>query len=883
MAKYELPKTYEAALYEDKLYQHWESEGYFKPWRTEEASYPQQAPFTVMMPPPNATGTLHVGHAMFLTLQDIMVRFQRLRGVPTLWLPGTDHAAVATQTKVEGIIRKTEGKSRHDIGKDELLRRIHAFIADSQDTIRTQVRKMGASCDWSRERYTLEDSLSRAVRKIFVDMYRDGLIYRGKKIINWCPASETTLSNEEVIAKEVQGHLYYFTYPIKDSDEVIVVATTRPETMLGDTAVAVHPEDKRYQHLIGKFVSLPLSDREIPIIADDYVDQTFGSGAVKITPGHDPNDFAIGQRHQLEVITILDTKGAINALGGKYQGLDRFVARKQIVKDMEDLGLLIKIEDKLQNIGFSERGNVIVEPMVSLQWFIATTKAFRDGQSIQSMCQDVIKNGEIKIIPERFEKNYFNWVDNLQDWCISRQIWFGHQIPAWYCDDCNQITVQIDAPKQCEHCHSTNIRQDEDNLDTWFSSGLWTFSTLGWPEKTKELEYFHPTSVLETGYDILTFWVLRMIMMSKYALNEIPFKTVYLHGLVRDEHGNKMSKSLGNIIDPLDMIAKYGTDAVRLSLSLGTTPGNDIRISETKIASYRNFINKIWNVSRFILSRIDTDITLEVKAISISDAYILSRLQRVIGDVTKYLTNYQFSEAGTMLYDFLWHDLADWYIEISKVEGKENQGVLMHVLSTLLQLLHPFIPFVTEQIWSYIHPNQPLIISEWPQINDQFIDSKAEQQFELIRSLITTIRTKRAELKIDPVKKIPATIISDTHFDLLQIKMPVISFLARLTPISIQTNKETIQGPQLSFLSDGIEVILHLENIIDIEAEKAKTMTQIGNLEKQIDIVSTKLANEGFVAKAPAKIIEEEKARLEAMQLEKVSLEEKLRVFAAQS
>lgn len=881
MAKYDLPKTYEADIYEDAIYEKWEENGLFKPWLTDSEAYPQKQPFTVMMPPPNATGTLHIGHAMFLTLEDIMVRYHRLKGDPTLWLPGTDHAAVATHAKVENIIFKTEKKTRYDLGREELLRRIHAFIGDSQDTIRKQVRKMGASCDWSRERYTLEPNLSRAVRKIFVDMYNDGLIYRGLKMINWCPVSETTLSNEEVIVKEVQGHLYYFRYPIKDSDQFITVATTRPETMLGDTAVAVHPEDERYQNLVGKTVLLPLTDREIPIIADTYVEKEFGSGAVKITPGHDPNDFAIGQRHKLEVITVLDSKGRMNNNGGKYEGQDRMVARKNIVADMEQLGLLIKIEDKVQNIGFSERGNAIIEPMVSLQWFVATTKAFRDGKSIQNLCQDVVRNKEITIIPERFEKHYFNWVDNLQDWCISRQIWFGHQIPAWYCQSCQEITVAIDAPSECSKCHSTDLKQDPDNLDTWFSSGLWTFSTLGWPEQTKDLEYFHPTSVLETGYDILTFWVLRMIMMSLYARKEIPFKTVYLHGLVRDEHGNKMSKSLGNIIDPLDMIAKYGTDAVRLSLCLGTTPGNDIRISETKIASFRNFVNKIWNISRFILSRIDSDTASvgEVVAQSISDRFILSRLQSVIEKVSGDLDQFHFSEAGTTLYEFMWHDFADWYIEISKVEGRENLPLLQHVLETLLVLLHPFIPFVTEQIWSYIKPNQYLIRAQWPVSNSKFKDPVAEHEFAKIRSLITAIRTKRAELKIDPVKKIPATIITNQDRELLETKQPIITFLARLTPISIVRKKEAIAGPHVSIVQEGNEVILHLENIIDVQSEKTKILAALSKIDAQVEQITYKLEKTSFSQKAQPHVVEEERQKIQTLLREKALLEEKLQLF----
>lgn len=882
MAKIDLPKAYDAKMYEDGLYQNWERANVFAPWNEHnplELYSPEKKPFTVMMPPPNATGTLHIGHASFLTLEDIMIRYHRMKGDPTLWLPGTDHAAVATQTKVEKIILKEEGKSRYDLGREELLKRIHAFVANSQDTIHMQMRKMGASCDWSRERYTLEERMSKAVRKLFVDMYNDGLIYRGQRMINWCPASETTLSNEEVITKEVQGHLWYFKYPVENSDESIIVATTRPETMLGDTAVAVHPDDHLYQHLVGKMVKLPLMNRLIPIIADEYVDPSFGSGAVKITPAHDPNDFLIGQRHNLAVIVILDKRGHINDHGGIYQGLERYEARKQIVADLKNLGFLVKVEEKLQNIGFSERGGVIIEPMVSLQWFVATTKPFRKGKSLQNLCQEVIKNKDITIVPERFEKNYFNWVDNLQDWCISRQIWFGHQIPAWYCQDCQEITVAVEPPSACGQCQSKNIQQDEDNLDTWFSSGLWTFSTLGWPEKTKELQYFHPTSVLETGYDILTFWVLRMIMMSMYALEEVPFKTVYLHGLVRDEFGNKMSKSLGNIIDPLDMIEKYGTDALRLSLSLGNTPGNDLKISETKIANFRNFVNKLWNISRFILSRIEADQDLSLDVKSISDKAIVSRLQSVITEVSDHLENLRFSEAGTLLYDFVWHDFADWYIEISKIEHRYNPSVLMYVLETILHLLHPFIPFVTEQIWTYLNKKDFLIIDPWPQVKFSLRNPEAEEHFNYVKNLIIQVRTKRAELKIDPAKKVPAQIISKKHFHLLQTKEPLFAQLARLSPIIVSESKPAQSGAHISIVHEGSEIILSLAGVIDIEKEKTKIMLAISQIEKQVDGITHKLDNTNFAQKAPAHIVAEERKKIASLEEEKVLLEEKLRIF----
>jgi len=892
MSKIELPKAYEAGQYEDALYKRWEELGLFKPWNEYNGikPYPKKKPFVVMMPPPNATGTLHIGHAMFLTLEDIMVRYHRMKGEPTLWLPGTDHAAVATQAKVEKIIRKEEGKTRHDIGKEELLKRIHAFIAKSQDTIRMQVRKMGSSCDWSRERYTLEPNMTHAVRKMFVDMYNDGLIYRGLKMINWDPVSETTLSNEEVITKEVQGHLYHFRYPLKDSKDHITVATTRPETMLGDTAVAVNPKDKRYKKLVGRTVVLPLMNKEIPIIADDYVDPTFGTGAVKITPAHDPNDFAIGQRHKLETVTILDNEGHVNQNGGAYRGLDRKVVRKKIVEDMKALGLLEKIEDRLQSIGFSERSDAIIEPMVSLQWFVATTKPFRKGKSLQKMCQDVIRKEKITIIPKRFEKQYFNWVDNFQDWCISRQIWFGHQIPAWHCQECGDIVVSVDTPTHCANGHS-KLKQDEDNLDTWFSSGLWTFSTLGWPasvkttagkpSKSKDLEYFHPTSVLETGYDILTFWVIRMIMMSMYALDEVPFRYIYLHGLVRDESGNKMSKSLGNIIDPLDMIPKYGTDAIRLSLSLGTTPGNDTRMSENKIASFRNFVNKIWNISRYILGSIDYVKAEKLELKSISDRYIVSELQRVIAEVTKHLDTFQFSEAGTMLYDFMWHDFADWYIEISKVEDRKNHSVLLYVLTTLLKLLHPFTPFVTEQIWSFMYPEKHLIIESWPKANKKLIDPEAEKKFTFVKGLITQIRTKRAELKIDPVRKIGATIISKKHFNVLELKVGIIGFLARLSPINISKEKKMVSGPHISIIHEDAEVVLSLEGVINIEEEKTKTMLAISNIEKQIHSLQQKLSNKNFTEKAPPTIVAEERKKLTDLSEQKILLEEKLSLFTA--
>jgi len=790
-----LPKTYNPKKTEDQIYKMWEDSGCFKPdFDNQKIKDDKLKNFSISMPPPNATGQLHIGHAMFLTLQDILTRWHRMQGKLTLWLPGTDHASIATQNKVEKILLKQEGKTRHDLGRCEFLKKVNQYVKNSQKIIRKQIRKMGASCDWSRERYTLDKGLTNAVEEIFVRMYNDGLIYRGDRIVNWCPRCESTLADDEVEHKERAGRLYYIKYKLKIKNpakgragsQYIIVATARPETMLGDTAVAVNPKDKRYKHLIGKTVILPIINRELTIIADNYVDPEFGTGAVKVTPCHDPNDYQIAQRHNLKKIKIFNNDATLNdQVPKKYQRLTRFKARKLIVKELKKQNLLTKIEKYHHSINYCYRCDTIIEPITSKQWFVDVNKKTKiknqklkkivgkSRVSLKERATAVVKKDKIKIIPKRFKKTYFHWMESLHDWCISRQIWFGHRIPVYYCQKCDKIIVKKDRPKKCPKCGSVKIKQDPDTLDTWFSSGLWTFSTLGWPKKTDDLKRFHPTSVMETGYDILFFWIARMIIMSTYALEEIPFEKIYLHGLVRDKQGRKMSKSLGNGIDPLEMIKKYGTDAVRLSLIIGTTPGNDVRLYKEKIASYRNFINKIWNIARFVITQkkqkkkpsdllnVDTaslSLTMTKKKFSPADKWILYELNQLIKKVDRHLKQFKFSLAGEEIYEFIWHKLADWYIEITKKEHLEHQSALLqYILKKCLILLHPFVPFVSEYIWGIMNrgkdaihcasANKMLITQQWVEGIDFKISKADAKKFKKIQQKIIKKRKNKQKKK----------------------------------------------------------------------------------------------------------------------------------------
>jgi valyl-tRNA synthetase len=849
--------AYEAGKYEDKIYKKWEDSGLFTPIMDK-----KKKSFTISMPPPNATGQLHLGHAMMLAVEDIMIRYHRMKGDSALWLPGTDHAAIATQNKVEQLLSK-KGVSRHDLGREKFLHEVREYVKNSQGTIRKQIRKMGSSCDWTRERYTLDEGLSNAVSDVFIKMYEDGLIYRGGRIVNWCPRCGSTLADDEVEYKDEMGKLYWIKYG------PFTLATTRPETKLGDTAVAVHPKDKRYKHMIGKKYKIPgvLGEFEVVVVGDKAVDPEFGSGAVKVTPAHSIADFEIAMRHKVPAKKIIDEEGKMMENCGKYAGMTTLECRKAILNDMEKMGLLEKVEDYPHKLSVCYRCGATIEPQISEQWFVNVNKKVKQlgNKSLKEKSLEVVKKGEIKIIPSRFNKTYFHWMENLRDWCISRQIWWGHRIPVWYCKKCGETVVSKEHPGKCKKCNSTEFHQDPDTLDTWFSSGLWTFSTLGWPEKTEDFKYFHPTNVLETGYDILFFWVARMILMTTYATGQVPFKNVYLHGLIRDKNGEKMSKSKPETcIDPLDMINKYGTDSVRLSLVIGGTPGNDIRVYEEKIAGYRNFINKIWNSSQFVLMNL-TDEKFEIK--SDFDKWILSKLNKLIKESSKEIENYRFSDAGMKIYDFFWSQFCDWYLEASKGELK-NPSVLKYVLETLLKLLHPFVPFVTEVIWEELKKKSLLMGEEWPKSQKKFEFEREEKLIGRIFEIITEIRKARADYKVDPGKKITAIIYSK-HAKEIEKNAEPIKRLARLEDLKIEqtapvshTGQKPIQNSKSIFLT-GVEIYLPLAGMVDIEKEKSRLKKSIETLEKDIQVLQSKLNNKGFINNAPREVVEKEQTRLE--------------------
>jgi len=868
----EIPKVYNSKEYEKDVYKAWEDSGFFNPDNLPDHC---KEPFSISMPPPNATGILHLGHASMLAIEDSIIRYKRMRGFKTLWLPGTDHAAIATQTKVEKIIAK-EKLNRHDLGREKFIERVKQYVQESQDTIRGQIRQMGSSCDWSRERYTLDEGLTKTVQEVFVRMYQDGLIYRGKRIVNWCPRCESTLADDEVEHADEDGKLYYIKYPLEDNPEkYLTIATTRPETMLGDTAVAVSPNDERFKNLIGKNVLLPLTDKKIPVIADDHVDVEFGTGALKITPAHDKDDFEIGKRHGLEVINIFDGNGKLNEIAGKYAGSDINEARVKIVKDLEKLKLLEKIEDYKHSVGHCYRCDATIEPMVSLQWFIDVDKKIPGKEkSLKEASIESVRSGKIEIMPDRFKKIYFHWMENLHDWCISRQIWFGHRIPAYYCE-CGQVVVSLTPPSSCWKCGKNNFQQDPDTLDTWFSSGLWTFSTLGWPEETDDMKLYHPTSLMETGYDILFFWVARMILMSTYALDDIPFKKVYLHGLIKDKEGRKMSKSLDNGIDPIEMIEKFGADALRLSMLIGTTVGNDFKLYEEKIASFRNFVNKLWNVSRFIMSSCDSSSDNVPVPDKLADKWILGELNKTISNTTKYLDSYQLSKAGEILYEFTRDKLADWYLEISKTDISDSKSnMLSYILSTLLKLWHPLTPFVTETIWKEMEHDDLLMIAEWPtQIT---LDNQQEytEQFELAKTIVVAIRNIRACHKIDTKKEIDVIIQSDPPSlklrtgevtELSEDQKNIIEKLAR-TKITKNDNRQGDSNNAVKIINDTVKIIVPLYDIIDTDQERNRLSTELKSLTEYAEKLEQELSNENFVSNAPEKVIGERKEKLKSTQ-----------------
>jgi len=859
----EIAKTYDPKQVEEKLYNKWMERDYFHAVIDHD-----KEPFTIVIPPPNITGQLHMGHALDNTMQDILIRMKRMQGYCTLWLPGTDHASIATEAKIVEKMAE-EGITKEDLGREGFLERAWKWKEQYGGRIVEQLKKLGSSCDWKRERFTMDEGLSKAVLEVFVRLYEKGLIYRGERIINWCPTCKTSISDAEVEYEEKDGNFWHIKYPVVGSDDYVEVATTRPETMLGDTAVAVHPEDERYKHLIGKKVLLPLMNREIPVIADTYVERDFGTGVVKITPAHDPNDFEVGIRHDLEIINVMNEDATINENGGKYAGLDRFEARRQVVEDLKALGLLVQVKPHRHNVGACYRCETTIEPRVSWQWFVKM-------KPLAEPAIEVVRNGTVKFVPERFSKIYFNWMENIQDWCISRQLWWGHRIPAYYCQDCGEMMVSRTAPKECTKCGSTNIKQDEDVLDTWFSSALWPFSTLGWPEETEDLKYFYPTNVLVTGYDIIFFWVARMIFSGLEQMGKEPFKYVLIHGLVRDALGRKMSKSLGNGIDPLDVIDKYGTDALRYALTIGTSPGNDMRFSEEKLEASRNFANKIWNAFRFVMMNFDEDVDfgkVDESEFTAADKWILSRINSVTREVTENLEKFELGIALQKIYDFIWDEFCDWYIELVKprLYDREARGrlealyVLNKVLANAMKLLHPFMPFITEEIYSHlITGDESIMISAWPGYSDNVLYPAEEKQMEFIMDSVRGIRNIRAEMNVPAARKAKAIFVTEDSqiIDLIRNEKSTFGRLAGLSDIITQKTKEGIAQDAVAVVVNGAEIYLPLEDLIDMEKEIERLEKEKANLEMELERVNKKLSNEGFIAKAPADVINSEREKL---------------------
>ena len=855
--KKELAKTYNPAEVEDRIYADWVDNGYFKA-----DAESKKEPFTIVIPPPNVTGQLHMGHALDETLQDILIRYKRMSGYEALWIPGTDHAGIATQIKVEETLRKEEGLTRYDLGREKFLERVWDWKEKFGSRIINQLKKLGSSCDWSRERFTMDEGCSEAVKKVFVNLYNKGLIYQGSRIINWCPHCITALSDAEVEYAEQDGYFWHINYPVKDSDEVVEIATTRPETLLGDTAVAVHPDDERYKHLVGKMLILPLVGREIPVVADEYVDMEFGTGCVKITPAHDPNDFEVGMRHNLEQIKVLNDDATINSYGGKYEGLDRYEARKQMVEDLKEQGYLVKVVPHKHNVGQCYRCGTTVEPIISKQWFVKM-------KPLAERAIDVVKDGTIKFVPERFSKTYMNWMENVHDWCISRQLWWGHRIPAFYCEDCGETTVSADEVKVCPHCGG-KVNQESDVLDTWFSSALWPFSTLGWPEETDDLKKFYPTSVLVTGYDIIFFWVARMIFSGMEHMDKEPFKHVFIHGIVRDSQGRKMSKSLGNGIDPLEVIKDYGADALRFTLASGNSPGNDMRFYNERVEASRNFANKIWNASRFLLMNLDTDsIELpDASELKKEDKWILSKYNTLIKEVTENLDKFELGVAAAKLYDFIWDDYCDWYIELVKPRLYEKTGadktaqqVLSYVLVGALKLLHPFMPFITEEIFSYLPTGEKsIMISSWPEYDPALDYSDDKKNMEVIMDAIRSVRNIRSQMNVVPSRKAKLIIVTDNKA-LFDKSAQYFEKLASASETVIESSADEVPENAVNVVVEGATIYIPLNDLVDREKEIERLTKELKTLEGEIKRVEGKLGNAGFVAKAPAHVVEEEKAK----------------------
>ena len=870
----ELPKVYEPREVESRVYQQWENAGCFKAERD-----PKKKPFTIVMPPPNVTGQLHMGHAMDCTLQDILIRFKRMQGYAALWVPGTDHAGIATQIKVEENLRVNEGLTRYDLGRDKFLDRVWDWKNKYGDRIVEQQKKMGASCDWSRARFTMDEGCSKAVRETFCNLYEKGLIYKGSRIINWCPHCVTALSDAEVEYVDKPGNLWYIRYPLSDGSGDIVVATTRPETMLGDTGVAVNPEDEKFRHLIGKTCVLPLVGREIPIVGDEYCEIGFGTGAVKMTPAHDPNDFEVGLRHNLEVIRVIADDGKINENGGKYEGMDRYECRKAIVKDLEEQGYLVKVEPYNHNVGTCYRCHNDVEPLISAQWFVKMKPLAKEALR-------VVNDGETRFVPDRFSKTYTNWMENVHDWCISRQLWWGHQIPVWYCDDCGHMTVSRTDACECEKCHSKNIHRDPDVLDTWFSSALWPFSTLGWPDKTPDLEYFYPTDVLVTGYDIIFFWVSRMIFSACEQTKQPPFHTVFIHGLVRDDKGRKMSKSLGNGIDPLEIADKFGADALRFNLVTGNSPGNDMRFYTERCEAMRNFANKIWNASRFLMMNLTIGKCVLPEKLELEDKWILSKLNALIPDVTENMDHYELGVAAQKIYDFIWDSYCDWYIELTKsrLQGEDAaakeqaQQVLCYVLTQMLKLLHPFMPFITEEIWQALpHEGDFLMLADWPRYDEKLAFPAEEQAMEQIMDAIRAIRARRSEMNVPPSKKAHLTVVTQ-QADIFQLGVPFLKRQAYASDVTIVAPDQTPASTgMVVVVTHAAQLFIPMGELVDLAKERSRMEKDLKKKQGELSGLKAKLSNPGFLNKAPEQVVNAEKERCAKLEELVAKLEEQLK------
>lgn len=858
--KKNIATTYDPKSFEERIYKEWEEKKYFTPKIDK-----NKKPFSIVMPPPNITGRLHLGHALDNTLQDMLIRFKRMQGFATLWLPGQDHASIATEVKVENELLK-QGLVKKEMGREAFLEKVWEWANEYRGTIRDQLKKMGVSCDFTREAFTMDENLNKAVRTVFVKLYNEGLIYRGNRITNWCPKCSTALSDAEIEYEEQDGYFWHINYPLADGSGNLEIATTRPETLLGDTAVAVNPNDERYKDLIGKTIKLPLTDREIPIVGDDYVDIEFGTGAVKITPAHDPNDFQVGQRHNLPQIRVMDDQGVINELGGKYKGLDRYEARKQMVKDLEELGLLVKVKPHTHNVGTHDRCNTVIEPIISQQWYVKM-------ESLAKPAIEAVRTNKTKFVPERFDKIYYNWMENIQDWCISRQLWWGHRIPVWYCMDCNELIVQTEAPEKCPKCGSSHLKQDEDVLDTWFSSALWPFSTLGWPNKTEDLEYFYPTNVLVTGYDIIFFWVARMIFQGINCMGETPFDTVLIHGIIRDSQGRKMSKSLGNGVDPLEVIEEYGADALRFMLVTGNSPGNDIRYIPEKVEAARNFANKIWNASRYVMMNLDKEVMdkyKDCKDYSLADKWILSRTNSLVKEVTENMERYELGIALQKVYEFMWTEFCDWYIELSKgtlySDDEKAKGIVYNVLYTVLttglKLLHPVMPFITEEIYTTLTDGESIVMAQWPEFKEEINNPKAEKDMDFIIEAIKGLRNVRAEMNVPPSRK--AKVIAYTNNeakDAFNNGVHYIEKLGSASEVEFIQDKAMVPENAVSLVTKGGELFMPLLDLVDREKELERLNKEKKKLEGEVLRIDKKLSNQGFVSKAPEAVINGEKEK----------------------